>query len=76
MKMVNVNCLCYGLGEVSEQTTYIKLNMEAILFPKHRFTQDLHGATSQKTAFFKLKMIQLLDICTVWKRAVSPMFWK
>jgi hypothetical protein len=20
--------------------------------PKHRFTQDLHGATSQKTAFF------------------------
>jgi hypothetical protein len=23
---------------------------------KHRFTQDLHGATSQKTAFFKIRM--------------------
>jgi hypothetical protein len=26
--------------------------MEAILPPKRRFTQDLHGATSQNTAFF------------------------
>jgi hypothetical protein len=28
------------------------LKMEAILLPKCRFTQDLHGATSQNTEFF------------------------
>jgi hypothetical protein len=26
--------------------------MEGYIPPKHRFTQDLHGTTSEKTAFF------------------------
>jgi hypothetical protein len=36
----------------SSLADFSTLKMEAIRSPKRRFTQDLHGATSQKTAFF------------------------
>jgi hypothetical protein len=34
--------------------------------PKRRFTQDLHGATSQKTAFFIVTAVKTSNI-TTWK---------
>jgi hypothetical protein len=39
----------------SSLADFSTLKMEAILPPKRPFTQDLHGAISQKTEFFKPK---------------------
>jgi hypothetical protein len=38
------------------------LKMEAIVPPKRRFTQDLHGATSQKTTFFLVTAVKTSDL--------------
>jgi hypothetical protein len=38
------------------------LKMEVILPPKRRFTQDLHGATSQKTAFFIVTAVKTKNL--------------
>jgi hypothetical protein len=42
--------------------------------PKRRFTLDIHGATSQKTAFFKftaVKISNLTDLDFFWDSAVA-----
>jgi hypothetical protein len=46
------------------------LKMEAIRFSKSRFTQDLNGATSQKTAFFNFSShctVSVLWVLKTWE---------
>jgi hypothetical protein len=33
-----------------------------VVLPKRRFTQDLHGATSQKTAFFIVTVVKTSNL--------------
>jgi hypothetical protein len=54
---------CHMLTLVSRSWMFLPWRWRRNVLPKRRFTQHLHGATSQKTAFFMWRMV-----CHIQKR--------
>jgi hypothetical protein len=54
----------------SSLADFSTLKMEAIRSPKRRFTLDLHGATSKKTAFF---MVYDISRNIQYETGISPL---